>query len=708
MKKWISLFLAAVLMTSAMSGCGGPRSETGPQNDGDTEPEVAVTQEATEEREDSAPSSSEEDVVVLDEFSLVVEGGEGNRVEAAVSDAVAISFDGDAFSDGATVRVALMGNQGLESPDMDRFSLGTKGYDFSLEGSDYVRPNGPISVTIDLDEEMVASLEDESFFQLAYYYEKEWYLQDADEVDLAAGTATFTLHHFSWFFDAKLTKEEIREQTAQQMAEKKFNDDNNLKRITRDGRSDLEKTIAEATGVTDTKAIQAVAEYILNDDDFTSLMLSGAKEDYTGFSTKMAEMMAKKMNSAATIGSNATLIAGAFQAAGYAWELDGQGAAEAISHAILDSNPYGKLLKLSITVTDESIKSWKKNGIEEMYQAYKNGADEGWFGYNVEKGDFGEALSQSAAIERQVGIDAVKRYCFLNDKQEDELSASQLEEIKKEAIDDLENSFKERVQKEAEIQENKTYYKNLLDAFENNKVDDSVTIKVSMMDDLPYDQRLESYKRVTDRLLAMTGKKIEFDGLIDDTEIPIDAITSAIKMWYEEDGENKVKAYFKEKGYLPTLAIEELAGNWAGTMTITEVYLDEGLVEQMKAELPEDSEDGCDLIDLEDMILQLENMEGETQDISAIMNVLDSKTMAMTTNDQVLGNFAYDPVAGTLTMISGTSEQDGFDASIGFKVIDGKNMTGSGTMTSQAGEEDGVTYEAGLVKLSFTMTLVKD
>ena len=499
---------------------------------------------------DNAPA--EEVIKIINSVSGLVPPEGTTSVGSLDENQVVAEFESSAFEVGSQVNISSASSSDFPAPDGTRFEVSDVGYDFSLEGLNHIRPDGKVEVKFKLSSETLASLEDESFLQVAYFFDESWYLQDVESVDFENGTATLSLYHFSWLFPAKLTKEELRDQKAQEMALEKFNNENNLKRITKEGKSDLEQVISKATGVKDPKALAAIAEYMLNKKDFTSLMLSGSKGDTAGYTTKMAEMVAKTINSAAKIGSNATMIAGAFQAAGYVWEGDAQGAAEAVANAILDSTAYGKLLKLAITVTDETIKSWKKNGIEEMYQAYKNGADDGWFGYNVKKGSFEDALAQSAAIERQVKIDAVKSYLNAHGKKESDLTSAELEEIKNKAIIDLKKKFEDRVAQEAIIAKDKDYYKNLLDAFEQNDVDMMVQIDAPLMGELlSYEQRLESYTRVTDKILEMTGGRvIEFDGPADDNEIPIGVITSALRKWYEPDGDAKVRELLADGGYI--------------------------------------------------------------------------------------------------------------------------------------------------------------
>lgn len=692
----------------------------------DTVVTISVEEVDTRDKKDNKAATKEDDkdtiftqntqqnsdgIIIINETSEIVSGeqtivGDVNKYQ------VEAIFESSAFEEGAKINISTASSEDFPTPDAMRFELDDTGYDISLEGVEYIRPDGVVEVTFKLTDDMISSLEDEGFLQIAYYFEGEWYLMEPESVDLEQGNVKLALYHFSWLFPAKLTKEEIRDQKAQEMAENKFNDSNNLSKISTDGKSDLEKVISQATGVTDTKALEAIAEYMLNEKDLTNLMLSADKGDYTSFSTKMAEVVASKINDAAKLGSNATLIAGAFSAAGYIWEGDGKGAAEAVANAILDSTAYGKLAKLAVKVTEETIKSWKANGIEEMYQAYKNGAEEGWFGYNVEKGEFEDALNQSSAIERQIRIDAVKSYCNLHGKTESQLTSSEIENIKEDAVERLKKKFEDRVAQEVEIAKDKEYYKNLLDAFEKDKVDWNVQMDTSLIKELTYEQRLESYTRVTDKILEMTGDRIiEFDGPSDDGEIPIGVVTIAIKKWYEEDGEQKVKEYLSEKGYIERPKAASLAGVWSGSVTYTEVYIDEQILESLLGGIPEESEDGCDQAAVESALANMTDLEGQSQDV--VYNVTVSGTtvtMTPTSEEGRAMTLSYNEKTGTMTLISMDSGSDeDFTTTFNMSVSNTEppTMHGISTTTLKEKTQDGITVPAGMIKITASIHLTK-
>ncbi len=690
----------------------------------DTVVTVTVTDTEYEEEKDEDKKDNDKDTkkedkdIPLDEIKIIDQTSVTVPAEGAVSvgglDEYGIyaEFDSSAFGADSTINISLVSSSDFPEPDSERFSVGDVGYDISIEGAEYTRPDGVVDVTFKLTDEMTASLEDEGFLQIAYYYNGEWYLMEPYEVDLEQGTAKISIYHFCYFWKAKPTKGELRNQVAEELAVKKFNDENIMGQIATEGKTDIEKLITEVTGVTDTKALNAIAEYMLNEDDLSSLLLSADKGDTVAGSTKLAEMIAKKINSAALIGDNATLIAGAFQAAGYIWEGDAKGAAEAAANAILDSTAYGKVFKLAVTVTQESINSWKKNGIEEMYQAYKNGADEGWFGYQVEKGSFEQAIDQSAAIERQIKIDAVKNYCKVNGKQESELSDNKLNEIKDKAVSDLKAKFEARVKQEAQIAKDKDYYKKLLDMFDESDVDGSVTMKSDLMESFTYKERLNSYVRVADRIMEMTGRtKIEYEGLVDDTEITDYDLAHAIKKWYEEDGEKKVRDFLREKGYIPAPTAESLSGVWFGTMTTTEASFDTELLQEILDSMPEEDKEGCDEAQISSTDEQMEDMVGQSSDVEFTATGSGSTITMVSSDGSSTMTLSYNKESGTMTLVSITGSDDsaGYNFSGSFTLTEGMppHINGTITMVSKEQVQSGISLPEGMIRMVWSVSLVK-
>ena len=618
------------------------------------------------------------------------------------------------FDEETKVTLTRVKKGNYSKPDESRFELAMSPTDISLEEADYIRTGRPVSITFKLDEEFLSEIEDESFVQVADYFDGEWYLQPAKSVDLNNGIVEAEIYHFSWLAPVKLTKKEIQGQKAAQLAIEQFERENNTKVVADINKTYLKKIISKITGVEDTAVLEAIVSSIANENDYTSLMISADKGDLTGFSTKMAETVAKSLENAAKIGDNATLIAATFQAIGFAYEGDTEDAAKAISNALLESTTFGKMIKATIAVGEATITTWKKNGIEEIYQAYKNGAKGGWMGFNVDKGDFEGALSQSSAIERQINIDAVKSYCNIHGVKEDSLSSKQLDDIKADAIKKLEEQFKTRLSQEGEIAVNQEYYEKLFETFEENEVDFNAKMDESFKG-LTYEQRLQRYYTVAQNIIDMTGKKLTFNDSYGDDEIPAYKLAMAIRYWYHDPPKVDAIAYLKEEGLLPVIEIDSLAGNWSGTMTVTEVYIDEEWLNLMVEEIAALAEEmTCDEegeVDITKGIAEQKALIGTSADVSAVIRVIDETTVGLKwmgeeESDLIL---AYDKNSGNLTLIKGGFDNENFTFTIDLSVsnADAPTITGVLTMTSKETTQGEFTAPAGIIKYTESVVLVK-
>ena len=168
----------------------------------DTVVEITVedTESETEDkdRDTKKDSPKQEDIKILNSASgLNPAEGTGMVGELESLGAVA-EFDASAFAAAAQISVSQAKSSDFPKPDASRFEVADTGFDFSVAGEDYYRPNEPVTVTFKLTPDMIDSLEDEGFLQIAYYFSGEWYLMDAQNVDLEQGTATVELYHFSW------------------------------------------------------------------------------------------------------------------------------------------------------------------------------------------------------------------------------------------------------------------------------------------------------------------------------------------------------------------------------------------------------------------------------------------------------------------------------------------------------------------------------
>ena len=101
------------------------------------------------------------------------------------------------FDEETKVTLTRVKKGNYSKPDESRFELAMSPTDISLEEADYIRTGRPVSITFKLDEEFLSEIEDESFVQVADYFDGEWYLQPAKSVDLNNGIVEAEIYHFS-------------------------------------------------------------------------------------------------------------------------------------------------------------------------------------------------------------------------------------------------------------------------------------------------------------------------------------------------------------------------------------------------------------------------------------------------------------------------------------------------------------------------------
>ncbi len=154
-----------------------------------------------------------------------------------------------------------------------------------------------------------------------------------------------------------------------------------------------------------------------------------------------------------------------------------------------------------------------------------------------------------------------------------------------------------------------------------------------------------------------------------------------------------MKGYLRSAGYLPAPKIEDLTGVWSGTMTFTEVYVDQDIMDSFTEMMEEgaDSEEGCDQAMIDEAMGQLDSMEGTSEDVSYTA-IASGNTLIMTSEDGDTMSLSYDSKTGALTLLS-VSDSEDFEMSASMSIGDSDPPTMSGTMTATSKEQvqEGVT-----------------
>ncbi len=474
---------------------------------------------------------------------------------------VRVELPAGAFASSGRVTLSKEEGDVSEGVDSERFALVGTPIDVSLDGRAFTRTDEPVTVSFRLPSGLREQLEDPDALRLAYRFAGEWHLQRMDHVDLEVGVASTRLRHFSEISPAAAKKKEIRSEVSQDIATGLWEQQHNKKAFTQAMHGPIEQLIVKMTGVRDPSVIKAIVDEAAGTTAVTSLLKSGAEAYLDGrnrtaaeaeLATKLAEVslnyLARKAGNVEAdfggeVGMAAALVQGGTAGGMGNYEM----AAKELAKGVIGTTALGKLVLAATKVTEVSIAAWKRNGIEEMYQAYKEGAN-GLYGFDVTAGDFATVLEQSAAVERQVRLDAVAEYCRVHAVGESELSALQLESIKRRAIERLRASFEARRAEESQIAEMKRFYDRLLDEFEDVDLD-ATAMRRDSFSALTYEQRLHRYHQISKSILGLTGKRINFSGDSYGDFISDNDLTQAMRKWI--GSKEEALEFLRSKGLMP-------------------------------------------------------------------------------------------------------------------------------------------------------------
>lgn len=485
-------------------------------------------------------------------------------------DGVQIDIPSGALNVGDTVELSVTDSMKNKDVDYSYFDLVANPIDISLSSGEPTWLKEPMTITFQIDESKMNTIEDESFLRLGYYYDGEWFLYPIKSFDSYTGIVSSELNHFSIPSPVNLTKNGVHQELAKDLAIVDWEIRNNRKAITAATSTHLGNLIKTVTGLEDPQVIKAMLDGIGQDNDFVNLVVTADKKwaegtnvfnGDAGFQTKLGEIIIEKLTKTEDFGNEMTALTATTQALTSLYEKDPKAAMEQISDAILSTNAFGKALKAGIAVTDASIKSWKASGLEDMYNVYKNGSS-GRFGFNaVEKGDFQTiiTLAGSSGVIRQVRIDAVKEYCRVEGIVDCNISEGERVRIGDEAVKKLQNKFDDRISEEKDINERQKYYEKLFAEFEKYKIDQMVRYRLGN-DNLTYEERLNRYLNVMNNILKITNTKVTFAAFKRDGQITSSDLAIAISRWYQEPVKENGILYLLEKGYLTQEEANKLLG----------------------------------------------------------------------------------------------------------------------------------------------------
>ncbi len=621
------------------------------------------------------------------------------------TDKVAISIPKGAFESATEVEISTPD----KAPDYSSLEATPIGSPVEIKSSGDVRLNEKMTVTFAFDKSQLPADTYPDQMQAGYYNGERWDYLVPTMVDLEKGLMTVELYHFSLLGANKVSDETtLTEQWIHSQAL-----DNTLRDNINDVSDEIANKMVEMTlekmGISDKSITGSVVNDILTDDSYKDMYDDYQKGDVAGFNQKLAMLMGQKIATrvpesafqsalSAISGDASEDVEAVAKAAGYAAEGQYREAAKIIGEQIADKFLITTAGKIAVEMVDYQIQSWKNDEVEAAYQAYKNGSDSYFYGYNNDKGDFATVWNQMRGVRRQLEIEAIAKQ---NEARRDagmpELDEREMDKIRNGVQMSFERQFKNRLERDIEVEKQEKDLKMLIDAFkEADFLERSFGPKgLSEHSDLKI--RMDVLWHFTERMMKDTGRFNLNDkqGFLVDGALSVHDITQAARYYFSETGGKEAykKFLFDRFGISMYPDFKKLGGVWQnGKLVITDVILSEEAKRLKEEQLSGAEEEGCDLN------FDPEALKGESSDVSISITPTseNSGTMTFNNDDEPKSiNVKYE--GGVIT---GSFTEEGAVAAFSLPIAEddaGYHMNGTVT----------INYQGDMLKILANMTADK-
>lgn len=484
-----------------------------------------------------------------------------------------------------------------------------------LAGSDPVRLFDKTTITFKFDKTLVPEGTAPGSMRVAYYNGQKWDYIKPVMVDMESGTMTFETYHFSLLAPKIADETKITEQFIRSQA---------LDNVIRDGANDASDAITEQIitmtlakmGITSEETQNKIFEKVSQAESYKEIHDLYKSGDVEGASQKVALLAGEKIaenvpdsvlkDALGGVVGAADDIAKVSEAAGYMAEGQYKQAAKIIGENIADKFLITSAGKIAVEVVQGQIDSWKNVEVDAAYQAYKNGANGYFWGYNVDKNDFNSVWDQMRGVRRQLEIEAIaKENAIREEGGMPALSDREAEIVRTRVKDAYKKQFEERSKNEDAIKKEEETLTKIFNAFKKANLFDS-TLGPQGLDGKGYDyeNKLEILNHFAKKMMQDTNRfeVSDKEGLVMGTKISASDLAYGARVYFSEpDGKKQYQQYLKDRFNIdPYPPLKDLSGSWSGSMTITDVIISDA----MKAKINEQggkAGEGCDVALLEEM-----------------------------------------------------------------------------------------------------------
>lgn len=493
------------------------------------------------------------------------------------TDGLTIDIPAGALPDGTTVELVTATAAPL--PDSAGFASLAAPIDVSAPGGP-TRLETPINVTFQIPDGVVtaADWEDRNLW-FTYFDGQNWVYLPPTSSDAAAHTITLSTYHFSLLGYGKISVEEQLKNYTHSAAVSSLIQSNLVDEAVNAAVSQtVNYILQDKLGLKDDALTAKILSSLANDDAYRDLVNQFNSGDKTAFAQTLAvfagQKIAENAGEAALAGvlenlasdTGVGFAAAAGQAAGYLVEGDLAEAGRVIGEQIADQFLITAVAKGAVEVVQYQIDTWKDAEIEAAYQAYRDGADGVFWGYNVEPGQFGALWEQMRGIATRLQQEAVAR----EEQRRAELGLppatdAQLDAVRQRARDALEKQFVERQAQEEALAAREAQIDQLITAMRGANLLELGSFDYSRAYDT-LETRLDKLLHLAQKILRDTGRSDWTSGAFTtDKAISTGDMVNLMQAWFSNDGPKLyAQMLFERFGILPPLAVPaaELAGVW--------------------------------------------------------------------------------------------------------------------------------------------------
>lgn len=461
------------------------------------------------------------------------------------------------------------------------------------------RLNEKATITFAFDPTALGEEPDTSFLRVVYFNGDVWDYIKPTAVDIAAGTMTFDTYHFSFFGGTKIKDETelIKQWSHSQALDDALRDE--LNDIGDHVAEQIVDQLLEKMGLEDESTKAKILKDMLTDDSYKELIDTVGEGNIPDISQKIALVagasIAKIVPESAwqgalgeIAGDTAEDVAKVAEAAGYAAEGRYKDAAKIIGEQIADKFLITTAGKVAVEVVNHQIESWKNSEVEAAYQAYKNGADAKFYGYNNDPGEFDTVWSQMRGVRRQLEIEAIRAE---NEARADSgmppLTSAQEENVRNDVETAYRNQFAERVKQDEAIAKEEKKLQDLMGAFKAAKFFDT-TYGPGGFDGKGYtfEDKLGLLGHFADKMMKDTNRPdfLTKEGIRPDGKLLIGDFVRGAQLWFTvPNGKQLYADYLKtEFGIILYPELVKLTGSYSGAMTITDVQMPQEMIDAIE------------------------------------------------------------------------------------------------------------------------------